>query len=81
MADFEWRPSVRIARVMRGEVDIGMEDQGIRSVCGAQFTSAAQFILAMQSKSQRRAALAKIPAKVMPHVEAEILRMWQKKRP
>jgi hypothetical protein len=75
MADFEWRPSVRIARVMRGEVDIGMEDQGIRSVCGAQF------ILAMQSKSQRRAALAKIPAKVRPHVEAEILRMWQKKRP
>jgi len=81
MADFEWRPSVRIARVMRGEVDIGMEDQGIRSVCQAQITSVSQFILRMDSKEQRRAALAKIPPKVRAHVEAEIMRLWKEKNP
>jgi hypothetical protein len=74
----DWRPSLRIDRVMRGEVDLLMEDQGIRSVCGAQIISVAQFILRMNGKKQRRAALAKIPPLVRVHVEAEIMRLWKK---
>jgi len=72
----EWRPTLRIKRVMMGEVPIEDEDQGIQSVCRAQITTAAHIICCKPKKEQRRAALDRVPESLRTMAQDEVLRVW-----
>jgi len=72
----DWKPTVRIRRVMMGEVSLYDEDQGIQSVCMAHITTAAHIICRKPKKEQRKAALDRVPESLRPIAEQEVLRVW-----
>ena len=73
----DWKPTVRIRRVMMGEVSLDDEDQGIQSVCKAHITTSAHMICCKTKKEQRKAALDRVPEILRPTVEQEVLRVWR----
>lgn len=74
----DWRPSRRLFDVLYGRVSYEDVDPSIQSLASKYIFEAAREILAMKTKEQRRQALSKIPDKVRPHVEREILRLWSR---
>jgi hypothetical protein len=74
------RPSERIEAVLRGIVPLESEDSSIQSACSWYIYDGASEILRMSSKQARQAALAKIPKRIRPHIEAEIMRLHRMKR-
>lgn len=73
----DWRPTVRIRRVMMGDVKLEDEDQGIQSMCRAHINTAAHMICCKPKKEQRKAALDKIPKSIRPLVEEEVVKVWK----
>jgi len=68
------KPSEKILRVLRGEVDLVDADRATQSACRKHFYDAAVEVLAMP-KEQRRGYLDSVPKLVWPHVEAETIRV------
>ena len=73
----EKRPSVRIKRVLSGEVRMEDEEPGIRSACQLEIYKGAKTILAMKTKDERRRAINRLPALIRPYVEKEVTRLWR----
>ncbi len=75
----ELRPSLRIKRVLRGEVPLESEDASIQSACSFYIHEGATEILAIKDKQQRRKALMRIPELIRPHVEKEAWRIYDRR--
>lgn len=73
------RPSDRIKAVLMGKVRLEDEDQGIQSVCSKHIFDGAKSLLAIPDKEKRQKALARLPALIRPHIEAEALRQFRMK--
>lgn len=67
----------QINDVLTGALPLEEADPSVQSNCRFYFYEGAVEILALPTKQARIAALAKIPALVRPHVEAEALRVWK----
>lgn len=76
----ELRPSVRIMRVLRGEVRLEDEDPAIQSACSFYIYEGAVELLSIPGKQARRNALAKVPSLIRPHIEKEAWRIHDRKR-
>lgn len=63
-----------------GEVRLEDEDQGIQSACSLHIYRGAVAILKMGNVEQRRAALKKLPEALKPHVEKEVIRLFDRSR-
>jgi hypothetical protein len=63
-----------------GEVRLEDEDLGIQSACLFHIYKGAVAILAMKTLEARRAAIARLPEAIRPHVEAEARRLFDKSR-
>ena len=74
------RPSERIRAVLLGKVPLDSEDPSIQSACSWYIYEGAAEILKMPGKQARRAALARIPELVRPHVQAEMIRLHRMRR-
>ena len=72
----EWRPSVLIPMVLRGEMLMADAPDAIRSACRLPIYHAARMIVDAPDKGTRRSMLGKIPPSVRPFVEAEVKRLW-----
>lgn len=77
MWQHEKRPSVRIKRVLSGEVRMEDEEPGIQSACSLEIFKGAKTILAMRTKEDRRRAIGRLPALIRPYVEREVTRLWR----
>lgn len=80
MWQHEKRPSVRIKRVLSGEVRMEDEEPGIQSACSYHIFHGAKAVLSKPTKDERRKALEKIPALIRPHVEKEATRIYKSSR-
>ncbi len=72
----EWRPSVLVPMVLRGQVALEDVPASIQSACRLHFYQGACAVLDADTKAERRAKLDRIPAEVRPHVAAEAQRIW-----
>lgn len=72
----EWRPSVLVPMVLRGQLQFEDAPAPIQSACRLHFYQGACAVLDGTDKAERRAKLDKIPAEVRPHVAAEAQRIW-----
>ena len=72
----EWRPSVLVPMVLRGQVALEDMPAPIQSACRLHFYQGACAVLDGENKAERRARLDRIPAQVRPHVAAEAQRIW-----
>jgi len=73
------RPSDRIKAVLQGKVRMEDEEPGIQSVCSKHIYDGAKSLLAIPDKEKRQRALARLPALIRPHIEAEALRQFRMK--
>ena len=71
------RPSVWLRRVLSGEVDMADAPDWVQSWSRLSIYQGAKEVLAIEGKEKRRAALARVPAKIRPYLEAEVLRLWR----
>jgi len=62
--------------VLSGQIGMDEVDAGIQSWASLEIYKGARAIADMPSKESRRAALARIPEKIRPHVEAEVRRIF-----
>lgn len=74
------RPSKRIERVLRGQVKLEDEEPGIRSACSKYIFDGAVELLSIPGKDARRAALARVPENIRPHIEREAWRIFDMRR-
>ena len=74
------RPSVRIRRVLMGEVRLQDEDASIQSACSFYIYEGARELLAIPNKEARRRALQKVPELIRPHIEKEAWRIYDQSR-
>jgi len=72
------RPSDRIKAVLLGQVPLESEDAGIQSACSKHIYDGAVAILKIPTKEARRRKLEKIPAMIRPHLEREIIRLYNR---
>ena len=72
----EWRPSVLVPMVLRGQVQFEDTPASIQSACQLHFYQGACAVLDADTKAERRARLNRIPPSVRPHVAAEAQRIW-----
>lgn len=72
------RPSKWLDDLLRGKIEWEDAPESIRSWASKEIFDAAKTILTRgKTKEDRRKMLAKIPEKIRPKVEAEILRLWK----
>ena len=72
------RPSDRIRAVLMGQVALESEDAGIQSVCSKYIFDGATAVLKLKTKEARRAALDRAPALIRPHLEREVIRLYNR---
>ena len=70
------RPSALLRMVLSGQIGMDEVDAGIQSWASLEIYKGARAIADIPSKNGRRAALARIPEKIRPHVEAEVRRIF-----
>lgn len=70
------RPSEQLHALLTGAIEWNDAPEAIRSWARFYVYQAARQILDMPTKGERRNALVRIPARVRPHVETEIKRLW-----
>lgn len=66
--------------VMEGRKPIEDLDAGIRSAIRIDIYRAACAVLEHEDKTSRKTALARIPARIRPHIEAEARRIWEMRK-
>lgn len=74
------RPSLRIKQILRGDVALEDEEDGIQSACRFFIYQGAVELLSIPGKIARQNALKRIPAKIRPHIEKEAWRIHNMKR-
>lgn len=70
------RPSRQLEDLLTGRTPWEDASPAIRSWARLTIHDAAKQILAQPSKGERRNMLARVPAPMRPHVEAEVKRLW-----
>ena len=73
----EAKPSAIIHAVLSGKMNLHDAPKAIQSACSFHIYQGAAAVLEGKTKADRQRRLAKIPAKVRPHVEAEALRLFR----
>ena len=73
-------PSRLIADVIVGRTDLEDQQPAIQSACRLEIYNRACMILDLETKIERRSAIANLPAKLKPHVEKEIMRVWEMRK-
>ena len=66
--------------VMEGRKPIEDLDAGIRSAIRIEIYQAACAVLEHEDKTSRKTALARIPARIRPHIETEARRIWEMRK-
>lgn len=74
---FTMRPSTIIADVMIGKVALEDQPDSIQSACKHEIYNRACRILEIETKLARRAEIGRMPEKLRPHIETEIMRIWK----
>ena len=72
------RPSDRVQAVLMGKVELASEDAAIQSVCSKYIFDGATAVLKLKTKEARRAALDRAPALIRPHLEREVIRLYNR---
>ena len=72
------RPTDRIRAVLMGNVALESEEAGIQSVCSKYIFDGATAVLKLKTKEARRAALDRAPALIRPHLEREVIRLYNR---
>lgn len=67
---------VWLNRLLSGQIDMQDAPAAIQSWSRLAIHEGALEILSIENKQERRAALAKIPDRIRPYVEAEAVRLW-----
>lgn len=70
------RPSVLLRDLLMGKLAWDDAPESIRSCASKHIYDAAETIIAMPVKGERRNAIGRIPGAMRGHVEAEIKRLW-----
>ena len=71
------RPSQQLDDLLSGRIDWRDSPESIRSWATFYLNEAAREILKQGDKAKRQAMLSRIPAKIRPHVEKEVMRLWK----
>lgn len=72
------RPSKWLELLLGGQIEWDEAPEAIKSWASKEIFDAAKTILSRgKTKEARQAMLAKIPAKIRPKVEDEIMRLWR----
>jgi hypothetical protein len=66
--------------VMAGRLELDDQDPSIQSALGLPVYQEAVKVLENPTKEGRREALAKLPAKIRPHVEARAIQLYNQRR-
>ena len=66
--------------VMKGMKAIEDLNAGIRSAIRVEIYWAACAILELPDKTSRKTSLETLPAKIRPHIESEVRRLWEMRR-
>ena len=74
------RPSEKLADLLRGKTAWDDAPEAIRSCARLEIYRGACAVLDQPSKEERRNMLARLPAAIRPHVEAEAKRIWAMRR-
>ena len=74
------RPSEQLADLLRGKMAWDDAPEAIRSWASLEIYRGACTVLDQPSKEERRNMLARLPAEIRPHVEAEAKRIWAMRR-
>ena len=74
------KPSDQLRDLMMGKLAWDDAPDAIRSVARKPIYDAAVTILAAPDKGTRKNMLGRIPAAMRPHVEAEVMRMWNDRK-
>ena len=73
-------PSHWLKAILRGEIHIEEAPQAVQSWARFPIFEGAKEIVLMDTREERAAELEKVPAKIRPHVEAEVKRLWPLRR-
>jgi len=65
---------------MMGNKPIEDLNAGIRSAIRIEIYRAACAVLEHEDKTSRKTALARIPARIRPHIETEARRIWEMRK-
>lgn len=76
----DWKPSLKRIAVLSGKVRLEDADPAIQSVCSHDIYLGACAVLDLPTREQRRAALARIPELIRPHIEKEALKIHERRR-
>ena len=66
--------------VMKGMKAIDELNAGVRSAIRVEIYWAACAILELPDKSSRKTSLETFPAKIRPHIESEVRRIWEMRK-
>lgn len=72
----DWRPDAKLHDLLTGKVAWDDADEAIRSWARLTIYQAADKICERPNRKDRIAMLGKIPTSIRPHVEAEVIRLW-----
>jgi len=62
---------------MAGRIALDDQDKSIQSACSLPIYQRSKEILNLKTKDERRLELEKLPEKIRPHIEKEIMRLWR----
>lgn len=70
-------PSQKLFNLLSGKTGWEETDESIRSWARFEIYRGAKDILRLPTKEKRREMLDRIPASIRPHIEKEVLRLWE----
>jgi hypothetical protein len=71
------KASDQIKNVLTGVTDFEDAQSGIQMSCALHFYQGACEVLKGKDKAARQAKLARLPERVRPYVEKEVVRLWK----
>ena len=63
--------------VLIGRIALEDQPQAVQSACQLAIYERSCKILDLETKIERRAAIAQTPEKLRPHIEKEVMRVWR----
>lgn len=70
-------PSQWLQLILSGQIDMQDAPASVQSWARFPIHQGACDVLALDTKEQRRAELQRVPPKIRPYVEAEMIRVWR----
>jgi len=75
--NFIMAPSRLMDDVLIGRIKLEDQPDAVQSACRLVIYEQACKILDLETKIERRAAIARTPEKLRPHIEKEVMRVWR----